>query len=579
MEANGSDSPDHTTLGTSGWTRILPKVVPGCCGVLLYLVNNLDVWHGLIAPPPGYAPMGVQRNADIAIYLTWLYGYGKSWFLPNYSAPWITPADFIAPGLVPVALLQRLLGVSPATALQLYSLLAYVFAAYAIAFAYRTFCSTRREVGWAILVACACVPLDSLPFLPRFLGAYAQYGTLSGYAHFITLSDGFFRALVTWPFLTFGTGFQALSMGLLVRYVRSSEPRWLKWLVLTCFLSALMHPFEIFVTVGTVAVVFGRKFGITSQSLKRFAWICVVAGIGVSPYVVQTLSSSWMHEVANANVQMLFPSVLVVEIGAPLLVVVVLMLFGLPGSRTDETLILKTWFVVTFLLFFTPGLPFALHLLDGSFIAIGLLLVAQVQELLARRPRMVRPMLAYVGIPLLAISMLPHILFRAQAWDAGVATDNTQFPYDTCTTLRSTCLRPTAIAPAAEVATRQWLRKNASPDDLVLATEDASSWLAQAPMHSFGSHWLFSLLWQYPNYRAARAAFFSGGLSVNQGHELLRIIGARFVVVPDGSPAAQYLDKAVQRARLDTWTIYEVPGARMKPYHDPEVLALGGAAR
>jgi hypothetical protein len=138
-------------------------------------------------------------------------------------------------------------------------------------------------------------------------------------------------------------------------------------------------------------------------------------------------------------------------------------------------------------------------------------------------------------------------------------------------------LKPPAIAPAGEVATVKWLGANANPQDLVLATEDASPWMANAPVHSFASHWLFSLLWPYPNYRNLRNAFFSGGLSVSQGHELLEIIGARWVVVPDGSPANQYLDGAMQRARFGTYTVYEIPGAHMKPYHDARVLALGGS--
>jgi len=564
--------------GAAGWKRVLIVLIPGAFGTGLYTLNNLDVLHAMIAPPAGYVPLGIQRNSDIAIYLTWLYGFAKGWLLPNFNAPWTTPAEFTAPGLIPVALMQRALGVSPVVALQIFSWIGYLFVAYALAFLYKTFCQTRRQALWALLIAAACVPFDSLPLISQLLGNSAQYGAATGRVHLLTLSDGFFRGLVTWPFLTYGTGFQVLSMGLLGRYIKTAEQRWMSWLTLTCLISTLLHPFEIFVTVTTVSIVLLRHSGFTHKNLRSFGLICLAAGVGVSPYAIQTLHSSWIHEVAGANSINITPALLMGVVGAPAILVILLFLFGLPENRSDETVIVKTWFLSSVVLFFVPGMPFALHFLDGSFFAIGLLLVAQIQELLARRPQVVKPLLQFVAVPLLIWSLLPHAIVRAQAWESGIDTQNEQFAYDSCTTFHGTCLRPTALAPAAEVATVQWLREHASPNDLVLATEDASPWMAEAPVHSFASHWLFSLLWPYPNYRTVRTAFFSGGLSTNQGHELLEIIGARLVVVPDGSPARQYLDIAVQRARFGTWTIYEVPGAHMKPYHDARILALGGSA-
>jgi hypothetical protein len=553
----------------------LPRLMPAFLGTILYVLNNLDVLHGLIAPPPGYVPMGIQRNSDIAIYITWLYGYAKGWLLPNYNAPWITPSDFVNPGLVPVSLLQRALGVSPVAGLQIFSFFGYICVAYALAFAYKSLCKTRQQALWAVLIAIACVPFDSLPLISHLLGGSAQYGAATGRVHFLTLADGFFRGLVTWPFITYGTGFQILSMGLLARYVKTAEQRWMNWLILNCLLSTLLHPFEIFVTSSTAAIVLIRQSGFTRRNLTNLALIAAAAGVGIAPYAIQTLRSQWMHEVANANSITLAPALLLGIVGLPAILVVALTLFGLPQSTSDETLIVKIWFWASLVMFFVPGLPFALHFLDGSFIAIGLLLMMQMEELHARRPDVVRPLVQFVGVPLLVWSLLPHGIYRVQAWDAGVDTMNEQFAFDTCTTFHGTCLRPTAIAPAAEADTIRWLRANANPNDLVLATEDASPWMAEAPVHSFASHWLFSLLWPYPNYRAVRNAFFAGTLSPEQAHELLAMIGARFVIVPDGSSAGRYLDIGTQRVRLGTWTIYEVPGAKMKSYHDPAILDLG----
>jgi hypothetical protein len=238
----------------------------------------------------------------------------------------------------------------------------------------------------------------------------------------------------------------------------------------------------------------------------------------------------------------------------------------------------EDWFVCGLLLFFAPGIPFSLRVLDGSFIAIGLLLVLQIEDLLSLGPHFAKPLLAYVAVLMLFWSFIPHAVFRVQAWSAGIAPQNEQFSYDSCTTFHGTCLLPTAIEPLAESATIKWLGENANPGDLVLATDDASPWMATAPVHSFASHWLFSLLGPYPNYRALRNSFFSGTLTPAEGRQFLQILGVRFVVVPDGSRARQYLANAVERIRYYSWTIYEIPGARMKPYHDPGILALGGGA-
>ena len=573
------DRPDVVATNSKLRSPMRPgTALPGLLGALLYVLNNLDVLHGLIAAPPGYTGLGIQRNADIAIYITWLRGYGKGWFLPNYNAPWATSPDFIAPGLIPVSLLQRAFSLHPILALQIFSFVGYVFVAYAVAFAYKTFCKTRRQAFWSLLVALACVPLGTLAGLSYLLRTFAQYGDGSARVQFMTLSDGFFRGLVTWPFITYGTGFQILSMSLLARYVQTSQRRWFGWLALFCLVSTLMHPFEIFLTTTVVAIVLLRKFGPTSDTLKNIGAICVAMAIGIVPYALQSLRSAWVHEVANANRISIAPASLLGVIGLPAIAVVILLLFGFPARRSDEITVLKTWFVCSLLLFFVPGIPFSLHVLDGSFIAIGLFFVLQVEDLFSRQPNLTKPLLAYIVVPLLVCSLIPHVLFRAQAWTAGVAPQSEQFAYNSCTTFHGNCLRPTAVEPLAESATIKWLGENANPGDLVLATDDASPWIATAPVHSYGSHWLFSLLWPYPNYRVLRNSFFTGTLTLAQGRQFLQILGVRFVVVPDGSPARQYLDNAAERTRYYSWTIYEIPGAQMKPYHDPAVLALGGGA-
>lgn len=557
---NDEGIPQHSL---AFWPRPVWRLLPGLLGAVLYLANNLDVIHGLIAPPSGYLPLGVQRNPDVALYVCWLQGLRQSWFLPNFHAPWMTLRNLAVPGLYPAALLERLLPISSVTALQVFSLAGYIFLAYVAVFACKSFCRTRREALWSLVLAACCVPVVSLPGLSHVLGKANQYGEAAGRGQFLLASDGFFHGLVTWPFLTLGTAFQLLSMALLVRYLKAPKGRWLVWLTVTCLVSTLMHPFEIMVTLTAAGVVLLRHFGLNVRAVARLGFLTGAAGIGMLPYLIQTLRIPWVHEVAQANMLQTMPAPLLLMLGVPAMLVVILLLLGYPASQTHETIVLQAWFLSTFLVFFLPGVPFAYHALDGLFFAIGFLLWLQIQELTTPLPAESTLFLRVAFAIFLAWSLIPHLTFRRQAWDASIAPQE-QYAY------------PPALGPAAEFATTQWLRENAGPDDLVLATYDAAPWLATAPVHSFASHWLFSLDSTHPRYSAVRDAFFDGSLTQQQAHDLLALLGVRFVVVPDGSPARQYMQNAVPRARFNTWTIFDLPGAHMKPYRDSGILALGG---
>src|SRR5260370_17191898 len=100
----GSPKLARTGPNAVDWKSFLARILPGLLGSLLYLMNNLDVIHGLIAPPAGYVPLGVQRNPDIAQYLTWLQGLGMGWLLPNYPPASPTPPPLTSAALLPVSL-------------------------------------------------------------------------------------------------------------------------------------------------------------------------------------------------------------------------------------------------------------------------------------------------------------------------------------------------------------------------------------------------------------------------------------------------------------------------------------------
>ncbi len=556
-----------TSVQRNGVRKPLGKLVPAILGSTLFLLNNLGVIHALVASPAGYSPLGVQRSNDVAQYLTWLGGLKTGWILPNYHAPWLTPPGLIVPGLFPVAVLERLFSVKQVVALQLFSLGGYVAAAYALAFAYRTFFKTPKQAFRAFLISLTCVPLASLPGVFKLFQnvhwALPVLGNSAGANEFIIVSEGLFHGLITWPFLTYGTCGQVLAMSLLARYGCSRELRWFRWLAVVCFLAALIHPFEIFVTVPVAVIVLLQEAEPIAHRLARISIILAAAGAGLFPYLIQSFCVPWLDEVTTANRPNLYipPAYLLAALGVPTILVVLLLLFGLPKSQNRDVLVLKTWFVSTLLVFYVPGLPFALHLLDGVFIAIGMLLAIQVQELLESQPILAQPVLRFLILIVVIWMVFPHVLFRAQCWRDGTAISKIKFA--------------SAIAPNDEFAALEWLRKNAGPSDLVLASEQTAPWVATAPVHSFASHWLFSSSQTRPGDAELRALFFEGRLPSERAHELLETLGVRFVVVPDGSGARSYLENATVRAHFNSTAIYELPGAHMKNYGDSRIVQLG----
>ncbi|MGZ4789182.1 MAG: hypothetical protein ACXVZX_11750 [Terriglobales bacterium] len=545
-------------------------MLPGICGALLYVINNLGSMHAVFVAPAGYVPFGLTRDSDVAQYLTWINGLCHGWLLPNYHAPWTTAPGLFVPGLYPVAILNRLLPLSSVAWFQIFNLLAYVCVAYALVFACRTFCDTRAQSVWGFVFALACVPVAALPGVARLLRVLplgpAVFGSTGGVSEFTLVSDGFLHGLSAWPLIAFGTCFLVLGMALLARYCDTQEPRWLRWLAIVSFVSALVHPFEVFVLVTVSAIVFLRIGGTARQTLTRLLSVVVPAGVGFLPYAVEANRFDWVHRVslANCSLPLVMPSRVIAAIGLPAILALVLLFLGFPRRSDNKTLILKAWFVATFVLLYVPGLPFPLHMLDGIFFCIGLLVVGQLKDLLAGQRLLSRPAAYIVATVLLGWMLVPHLTLRAQAWRDAVNPKS-----NGVTTF------PAGIAPADEPATIAWLRANASPDDLVLATEDEAPWIATAPIHSFASHWLFSFEDTRPADMAVREQFFRGELAPPVAELFLEIIGARFVVLPDASGAIRYVQSAKLRVHFGSSSIYELPGQHMKPYLDPRIVDLG----
>ena len=111
-----------------------------------------------------------------------------------------------------------------------------------------------------------------------------------------------------------------------------------------------------------------------------------------------------------------------------------------------------------------------------------------------------------------------------------------------------------------------WMKANLPHDRLVLAPEAMAPWVAAIPMHSVGSHDLFSV-----TYRAQRdlASRFYQGQPLAK--DLIDGFGVSYVVAPADAPIVLAGGRLLhQEASL---RLYEVVGERMKPYPGIENLA------
>ncbi len=520
-------------------------------GTLLCLLNHVGVIAGIVAPPPGYQPAYYLRNLDVPQYLTWMELARTHWLLPNLHAPWQTePALF-----QPMITIAARSGLPTAVAYYGLQLLMYWVAAYALILAAETFMKTRRAMMYAALVVLAALPLRLLGWtaakalgLPAVAQLVLSYGLVEyGY----DTADGLVRGGLSNSFLlTFGTAMALFAFANLAKFVAEGRRRYYYWLLLCVFLDGLFHPFEIFVI--TVAAV----WPLWRASRKReCCWLFVAAGLGMLPYVVETLRVPWVRDLSQMSPwRMGSPAWVLLVYGIPAMLICWLMLIRFRVERPEDE-VLQSWFLCAAVLPMIPGLPSAMHTFDGYVYAIGFLLVrkAQSDKLISRlfteHRGAMRLALAGWGV----VSALALATGYVQMWKDGKSADPEFI---------------SAVAPSDEVAMLAWMKANLPRDGLVLSPEAMAPWVAAIPMHSMGSHDLFSV-----TYQAQRDLANHLYQGQPQRSELIDGFGVSYVIAPANAPIVLEGGKLLhQEASL---RLYEIPGEQMKPY--PGIEHIAGA--
>jgi len=521
-------------------------------GTLLCLGNHIGVIAGIAAPPPGYEPAYYIRHLDVPQFVTWMELAKTHWLLPNEHAPWQTDSGLFQPMFA----LAGHTGLPTIVSYYGLQLLLYWLAAYALIVATQTFMKTRRAMVYAAVAVLGAMPLLLLGWtaakalgLPATVQSALAYGVVQ---YTYETADGLVRGGLSNSFmLTFGTAMTLFAFVNLARFVTTSQRRYYYWLLGCVFLDGLFHPFEIFVLAPAAVWPLWK-----ASRMKECVGLFIAAGVGMLPYVIQTLRCAWVGDIATlGHWKMGSLAWVLLVYGLPAILICWLMAIRFHVD-TAEDRILQSWFLCAAVVPWIPGVPGGTHAFDGYVYAVGFLLVrkAQSDPLLSRiafhKPRALR--FALVGWGL--VSALVLVTVYTQIWKDG-KSDHPEFL--------------SAVAPKEEVAMLAWMKANLPRDRLVLAPEAMAPWVAAIPMPSVGSHDIFSLTYQAQRDLASR--FYQG--QPERG-ELIDGFGISYVIAPIDAPIV--LEHSVLIHQESSLRLYQVPGERMKPY--PGIARLTGVS-
>jgi len=497
-------------------------------------------------PPAGYEPAWAIRNLDVPQYLTWINASRDRLLLPDYHAPWQT-----GPGLFePLFWLAARIPLPALGAYYVFHFALYWIACGVLLWSASVFCPGRLTRFAFIIAACA-VPIrlfgwmfaslcGSIKWQAIFAAGLIDYGYDS--------ADGLFRGgLSNSPTLTAGTIFVVLAMTLLARYTQTwTRKLWIALCTVT-FVSAVTHPFEVFLIVAASAapLLLQRRF---------LDWLAVgVAGfLGLIPYLLLGIRSDWLRDAGDLSPSSFHPLTIAADFGLPCILVVYFLAlrFRMPDPRDT---VLRSWFFALPVLFVLPGVPFPLHLMNGFAYCIGFLLVRriaidkQIAPLMQRNPRATFAILGTLA----AFAFAALGIFYTQVSRDGRKADPLWLL--------------SSVERVEQPALIDWVRTHSAPDALIFAPTDVAPWLATIPRITFASHDLFSITYAHQQQEADRVLRGETPLQ-----SLIDEYGIRIAVTPANSPA--HAPQANWRADVGPWKIYEFPDQKLKPYPGLAVL-------
>ena len=507
------------------------------------ILHHLGVIAAQLAPPAGYSALGYLNNLDIPQYLTWIEATKTSFFAVNFHAPWITEPALFQPLLV----FSGRLPFPSLFSFYAVHLMMYWIAAFCLIEAGFVFCESRRQMCLAAAVLLCETPLKMIVWaigaiLSPSLAAAFSDGALD-FSYYS--ADGLFRGGQSNSLtLTFGTATMLAGFTLVAKYLKQPKPGILAGLLAVCSISALLHPYEIFVLgPGAIfALLLYRKW---SQALL----VTLASALGMAPHFYFLLRSTWLMDNSEGihgtvNTLAWAPAVY----GFPFLVLIGLMTlrFSMPAA-SDR--VLQIWFFSTLLIPFIPGTPFAFHLFDGFAYCLALLLTRVASS--DKKLRLLwdqRPVLAKgLACALVSVPLVTFVLFLVQLVSDGRAT-NPKYLLS-------------SVVKTKDMKLVHWAGENLPADKLILTPLSMAPWITAKGKHTLASHDVMSIT--YADQQKQVQQFYEGQPVFDS---IAQQYGVSYVVVPQGSPARLPAEGIHRLAELDGYTVFAVEGGGMKPY-------------
>jgi glycerol uptake facilitator-like aquaporin len=524
----------QSILGAVRRTRAAWPLLFATC---LFAANNLNLVRAWLDTPVGARAMYVVRDVDIAQHLTWTNWLRDHWLVPNFHAPFLTTPGLFVPLMIGLAQFARL-GADSALVYAIAQYLAYILGSYALVWCLRVCTASRAQKYATLAVIAATLPIGSFLRFTQFAMGRTHSGPLD-----VLVRDGF---ILQGPLtLTVGTVAVLLCLALVASYARTQEPARLYMAGAVACLAALLHPFEIFAIMpGATLAFFWLRWPDLRRALNESLIVCVPGIAGLLPFAYFSFRSTWVSKLASVDdVRPEILERLFAELGLPTMIALVVLVVG-PRLRAPSDVVLQAWFAATLIVFQVPNVNGRWHLIDGFAPVAALLLVRQFAEIQSLRDAMIRRrgLALLIGGSVLGLAMATHAVHRYVSFRDGVKSSS---------------------SPREETLAISWLREHAGPAELVLAPADSAPWIATVPIHSFASHWLFSV--DYAEQARLSSDFYSGKLGVNSSC-FLRHFGVNYVIAPARSRVLGMLDTTRQVATIGKWNIYYFPENRMQPF-------------
>lgn len=512
--------------------RRRPALRIGAIACAVFVLMSLPYAYGFLSARPDKVFTGLMYDvADHAQYWSWVTASRDGLFISNTMTPEPNPPVFMNPMMWALAQMQVLCGLSFPALFQVWRLIAtFALVAALVAFLREMVSDAQRRrtalwlsllasgFGWVLVVAKILLRLPDVPFP----------------ADLYTVEPNTFWGLLSYPYLPLAQALLLLS--LLGIWRASRRPALPAFLMagLAALGLALVHAYDLIVlyavvaAFGAVRLVRDRRLPLGLIGGGAAALVCSAP---IALYF-QSLTSgtplwrSVLAQYANAGVWTPPHVHLVILLGLPLLLAAV----GLfrRGPRSDETQFVSVWAIVGLGLIYLP-VVFQIKMLGGWQFPLAILAAGvwqdQVVPLIRRALHPLRlaghgPAVAHV---LLLLLVVPTNLYL-YAW-RFVDLGRRNLPY---------------YLHQDEAAALDWLARNTTPDDVVLAPEIIGQFVPNyGESRAYLAHWAMTN--RYFERRDHVSAFFNPATADRWRADLVRGEGVTVVLKAGSVPGLSEL--------------------------------------